>query len=96
MTHGEAWFKLKKLSSVDMSSAQAGLGYAHLPERMDPKEAVVYYNSKLFKYWRELLDVKEEYKHKALALLMFKTLDAQKIKVQKELLDDITSPVKPR
>ncbi|MDT8338562.1 MAG: hypothetical protein RQ763_05130 [Sulfurimonas sp.] len=95
MTHGEAWFLEKEVNEdIPVASNTYYKAIYGLPERMSRAEAVTYYNSKLFPYWKELLNIKEDYKNKALALMMFGTLDATKFKLKKELVAEIEESIK--
>lgn len=96
MTHGEAWFAASNNQSKRINRDGYLREISGLPKKMSRPEAVIYYNSKLFEYWGMALAVKEKYRKKALAMLMFRTTEPQNIKLKKEIIDAITSPVKPK
>lgn len=96
MTHGEAWVT----SSSNQDKRITKDGYLReisgLPKKMNKQDATIYYNSKLFEYWEAALEVKEKYRKKALAMLMFRTIEPKNLKLKKEFIDEITSPVKSK
>lgn len=96
MTHGEAWFAAARSEDTLVCKDGYIREISGLPKKMSRPEAVIYYNSKLFEYWEMALEVREKYRKKALVMLMFRTTEPQNIKLKKEIIDAITSPVKPK
>lgn len=94
-TYGKQWLenkiKIQKLDGFEHSNPDIGL-----PPRRPHKDAAIYYNSKLFEYWEPALEVKKIYRKKALAMLMFRTIEPKNLKLKKEFIDEITSPVKSK
>lgn len=96
MTHGEMWFeatRAKEELNLDKNGYCREVG--GLPKRMGRAEAGIYYNSKLFEHWRDKLDIASRQKEKALAFLMFKTLEPKFIKLKKELINAVAPVTKP-
>ncbi len=96
MTHGEAWFAAARSEDALVCKDGYIREISGLPKKMSRKEAAVYYNSKLFEYWEEAVAVKEKYRKKALAMLMFRTTEAKNLKLNKEIINEITSAVKSK
>lgn len=96
MTHGEAWVAASNNPNKRITKDGYLREISGLPKKMNKEDATIYYNSKLFEYWEMALEVKEKYRKKALAMLMFRTIEPQNIKLKKELIDAITSPVKSK
>lgn len=72
MTHGEAWYE-NKLRTQREKGFKDNNYKANLPKEMEHKEAVRYYNVKLFAYWMNQLDDRLSIKRKAeiVSALMF-------------------------
>ena len=52
MTHGEAWYKNKQnLQEIETLDLEKEMDKIKLPPRMSHKEAVRYYNKKMFDYY---------------------------------------------
>lgn len=96
MTHGEAWFAASNNQNKRINRDGYLREISGLPKKMNKEDAAVYYNSKLFEYWEAALEVKEKYRKKALALMMFRTTEPKNLKLKKEFIDEITSPVKSK
>ena len=59
MTHGEAWYKNKlKLQETETLDLEKEIAKMKLPPRMSHKEAVQYYNKKMFDYYVAKLKAK--------------------------------------
>lgn len=69
LTHGEKWYsnktRIQSLPNFEDYNAESGC-----PPRMGRADAVKYYNTKLFNYWLEMLDV-PKHKEEVLLFLMF-------------------------
>lgn len=96
MTHGEAWFAAARSEELLLTKEGYTREVSGLPKKMSRTDATIYYSSKLFEYWEAALEVKEKYRKKALALMMFRTTEAKNLKLKKEFIDEITSPVKSK
>ena len=84
-THGEQWHanKLEIESSHGFEFSNPDRG---LPPKMEYKKAVIYYNTKLFKYWVDKLDSKLTYERKAQVVSALMFGHTETYKQHKELL----------
>lgn len=76
MTHGEVWFQKRQELLRGKISDVKDLKDSQMPQRMNRKDAVRYYNTKLLEHWVDTLPFKniKKYKNKKLAVqyLMFR------------------------
>lgn len=73
MTHGEAWFQEESSMELIKGEWVVTDPAGKIPPPLPRKDAVRYYNSKLFDYWLEKLDerIPVKRREKALSLMMF-------------------------
>lgn len=80
MTHGEAWLIATCEENLDLKKdyQRAPKG---LPKPMSRKDAVLYYNTKLFRYWvREMsADIPKTFRVKTLKTMMFGHVENAKL-----------------
>lgn len=88
MTHGECWYQEEQSVQLIKGEWVVTNPVGKIPHPLPRKEALRYYNSKLFKYWLEYIDERTEIvgKAKALSLLMFGNSDYKNfVDIEEEL-----------